>query len=281
MLDKVYLEITNICNLSCSFCHKTKREKRFMTEEEFNILTDRLLGRAKYLYFHLMGEPLLHPKLPEFLAISRDKGFTPIITTNGSLICERGKNLLSGLPYKISISLHAPDANPTFADENYLDSCIDFSKKAAESGCIVVLRLWNLGTDADNEPILKRLHEKFPNEWLKYRNGSNLKLADRIFLEWGEHFEWPDLNVTPCDENAEVFCYALRNHIGVLVNGDVVPCCLDAEGILKLGNLFDSDLDSILTSPRARAIYDGFSCRRAAEPLCRTCGYVTRFNTNK
>ena len=249
-----------------------------MTEQEFEALSDKLRGKARYLYFHLMGEPTLHPQLPRFLALARLKGFIPIITTNGSLLRERGKNLLESLPHKISISLHAPDANPTFADKGYLDSVIGFSKEAAERGCIVVLRLWNLGTDADNSDIISRLKQSFCEPWEKYRGGSNLKLEDKIFLEYGEHFDWPDSRTEPADEDAEVFCYALRNQVGVLVNGDVVPCCLDAEGALKLGNLFESELDDILASPRAKAIYDGFSRRRAVEPLCRTCGYVKRFN---
>ena len=71
MLDKIYLEITNVCNLDCSFCHKTSRQKRLMSEEEFNILTDKLCGRAKFLYFHLMGEPTLHPLLPRFIEIAK------------------------------------------------------------------------------------------------------------------------------------------------------------------------------------------------------------------
>lgn len=281
MLDKIYLEITNVCNLSCSFCHKTKREKRFMTEEEFDTLTSKLQGRAKYLYFHLMGEPTLHPQLPKFIATAREKRFIPILTTNGSLLGEKGKILLESLPHKISISLHAPEANPTFADKGYLDSCIEFSKKAAARGCIVVLRLWNLGTDADNSDILNRLKKSFIEPWEEFRGGSNLKLSQKIFLEWGEHFDWPDINGNQVGEDAEVFCYGLRNHIGVHVNGDVVPCCLDAEGCIKLGNLFESELDDILSSKIAQTIKDGFSRRRATEPLCRTCGYVKRFNIKK
>jgi MoaA/NifB/PqqE/SkfB family radical SAM enzyme len=302
MLDKIYLEITNVCNLSCSFCHKTKREKRLMTAEEFDLLTDKLKGKIRFLYFHLMGEPTLHPLLPDFIRSAREKGFLPMLTTNGSLLGEKGELLLQSLPHKISISLHAPEANPTFSSDGYLDDCILFAKRAAEKGCIVALRLWNLGSDADNSDILSKLHEEFPGEWKSIRGGISEKLGEKLFLEWGERFEWPDdepnevfegssgggvkncdkkpLKAFSCEskEEPEVFCYALRTHAGVLVDGSVVPCCLDADGVLTLGNLFESELDDILASPRAKAIFDGFSQRRAAEKFCQSCGFVKKFN---
>lgn len=278
MLDKIYLEITNVCNLDCTFCHKTARAKKLMSAQEFDLLIDKLAGKAKYLYFHLMGEPTLHPLLPHFIKTAHDKGFLPMITTNGSLLGEKGEALLSALPYKISISLHAPEANAAFSADGYLESCIAFAKEAAAKGCIVALRLWNLGSGADNSSILEYLHASFPGEWGKVRGGSSLRLAEKLFLEWGERFDWPDPTLPECPPDTDLFCYGLRDQIGILVDGTVVPCCLDAEGNLALGNLFTSDLDDVLASPRAKVIYDSFTHRRAAESLCRRCGYARRFS---
>ena len=64
----------------------------------------------------------------------------------------------------------------------------------------------------------------------------------------------------------------------MLVDGTVVPCCLDSAGVLDLGNLFQQNLDEVLASPRARAIYDGFTRHKAVEPLCRRCGYAAVIN---
>ncbi len=278
MPDKIYLEITNICNFDCSFCHKTKRPGRQMSLDEFNTLTDRLEGRAKFLYFHLMGEPTLHPWLPTFLKIAKQKGFAPIITTNGSLLGERGDRILSEPPHKISISLHAPEANPTFADPTYWATCIAFARRAAEKGVFVALRLWNLGANSDNSAVLARLHEAFPGEWAPLRRGNSQRLGERIFLEWGDRFDWPDLAAPECAPDSDLFCYGLRDQIGVLCDGTVVPCCLDADGTLALGNLFHSTLEEILSSPMAREIYDGFTRRRATQELCRKCGYAKRFS---
>lgn len=278
MLDKIYLEITNVCNLDCTFCHKTSRTKKLMSEEEFNILISKIEEKAKYLFFHLMGEPTLHPQLPRFIEAARAKGFLPAITTNGSLLAKCGETLLSALPYKISISLHAPEANAAFAVESYLASCINFAKAAAARDCIVALRLWNLGSGADNSAILDELHAAFPGEWRDIRGGSSQRLSHKIFLEWGERFDWPDPALPACAPDADRFCYGLRDQIGILVDGTVVPCCLDADANLALGNLLETDLDTILASPRARAIYDGFTRRRAVESLCRKCGYAKRFS---
>ena len=225
-----------------------------------------------------MGEPTLHPLLSQFVEAARARGFLPAITTNGSLLAERGEALLAARPYKISISLHAPEANSAFAAEGYLDTCIGFAKKAAADGCIVALRLWNLGSGADNASILAALRAAFPGVWRDLRGGSSQRLSERIFLEWGERFDWPDPACPACEPEADRFCYGLRDQIGILSDGTVVPCCLDADGHLALGNLFRESLDEILTSPRAAAIYDGFSRRRAVEPLCRRCGYAKRFS---
>lgn len=275
------MEITNACNLDCSFCHKTARAKKLMTKEEFDILLGKIEGRARVLFFHLMGEPTLHPLLPYFIEAARNKGFLPAVTTNGSLLADRGEAILAARPYKISISLHAPEANPAFCADGYLDTCIGFAKKAAERGCIVALRLWNLGSGADNTEILDDLRTAFEGEWRDLRGGSSQRLCERVFLEWGERFAWPDPSLAQCEPDADLFCYGLRDQIGILTDGTVVPCCLDADANLALGNLFSSELDEILSSARAKAIYDGFTRRCAVEALCRTCGYARRFSPNR
>ena len=251
-----------------------------MSLEEFDILTDKLKGKIKYLYFHLMGEPTLHPNLQEFIKSAKIKGFLPILTTNGSLLGNTGNNLLSDAPHKISISLHAPAANAAFADSSYLDNCISFAKKAAKKNCYIAFRLWNIGSheEKENLEILQRLKDAFPNEWTDVRNGNSKKLDTNVYLEFAEQFDWPDVNAKECSVDDDMFCYGLRDQLGILCDGTVVPCCLDADGVLALGNLFEDELETILNSKRAKDIYNGFSRRRATEQLCRKCGYAKRFS---
>ncbi len=272
---KIYLEISNVCNLSCAFCPGTKREKHFMSEAEFIALMPKLRPYADYLYFHLMGEPLLHPNLGCFLEIAGQFGFKVILTTNGTLLAKQ-KELLLNAPalHKINISLHAFEANDLSVPfETYLHGCFSFGK-AAEGKKLIVYRLWNNGgADALNRRILHCMEDFFPGPWTDNRQGK--RIGERIFLEYGDKFDWPDL--TAPEGSGRLFCYGLRDQIGVLCDGTVVPCCLDHEGDLKLGCLFTQDMESILASPRAQRIYNGFTNRDAAEELCRKCGYARRF----
>ena len=272
---KVYLEITNVCNLRCSFCPGTKRAGRFLSTAEFDRLTDRLRDKTKYLYFHLMGEPLLHPQLGEFLRIAGEKEFYVNLTTNGTLLEKAGEILLSASAlHRINISLQSWEANAENRSlHDYVNLCAAFAQRAAAQGILVSLRLWNGGgAEARNAEIIELLHGTFPPPWETAQR--NEVLAPRVFLERGERFDWPAADAA---ETGTCFCYGLRDQIGILCDGTVVPCCLDAEGALALGNLLETELDNILSSPRARAIYDGFSGRKAVEPLCRRCGYAARF----
>ena len=280
-LKKAYLEITNLCNLRCSFCPGTKRKTGFIAPEDFRLLAGRLRPHTDYLYLHLMGEPLMHPKLDELLGIAEGLDFRVMVTTNGTLLPERGSLLIdSPAVEKVSISLHSFEGNEgeEAALTAYLEQCLTFAAAAGAAGKKCGLRLWNLdgeetqGANDRNEEILARMEAEFPKPWKEGRRGTGL--APNIYLEWGERFEWPDLNAR---EGETRFCMGLRDQVGVLWDGTVVPCCLDHEGDIPLGNLYEQSLEDILNTPRARAIYDGFSQGRAAEELCRRCGYARRF----
>ena len=271
----VYLEITNVCNLQCSFCPGTTRPPRFLSPAEFDLLAGRLEGATEYLYFHLMGEPLLHPALGELLERARLHGFRVNLTSNGMLLPEAAPVLLSAPAlHRVNLSLQAWEANPVLLPlSDYVNQCADFAACAAARGVLVSLRLWNGGgADAKNTEILSLLHKAFPGSWIKGTH--NMTLAPRVFLESAERFDWPDPAAAGTGTG---FCYGLRTHIGVHCDGTVVPCCLDADGSLALGNLFESPLKDILRQPRALAIYEGFSRRAPVEELCRRCGYAARF----
>lgn len=273
--QKVYLEISNVCNLRCQFCPGTKRKPKVLTEEEFSVLLPKLRPWTDFLYFHLMGEPLCHPLLASFLHIAGEYGFKVILTTNGTLL-QKQKTVLLSSPalHKVNISLHAFEANDLdMPFETYFQQCFAFGK-AAEGSKLVVFRLWNQGgADKRNEEILSSLETYFPKPWVQERKG--IRIGNRVYLEYGDKFDWPDLAAE--DQGQQVFCYGLRDQLGVLCDGTVVPCCLDHDGDLALGNLLDSDLEEILESERAQAIYQGFQNRIASEELCRKCGYARRF----
>ena len=273
--SKIYLEISNLCNLSCAFCPGTKRPKKALNEEEFSALLPKIRPYTNFLYFHLMGEPLLHPKLQRFLELAGNAGFRVILTTNGTLLPKQQEMLLkSQALHKVNISLHAFEANDLAVPfREYLTGCFEFGK-AAEGKKLISYRLWNQGgQDEKNDEILATMKEFFPAPWAEERRGT--RIGERVYLEYGDKFDWPDLSAS--DGGEGVFCHGLRDQLGILCDGTVVPCCLDHEGDIALGNLFRDSMEEILESPRAKAIYDGFSQRKAAEELCRKCGYARRF----
>lgn len=273
MFKKAYLEITNECNLACSFCHGTARPKKYMTVEEFTNAARELRAYTEYLYFHLMGEPLLHPNIDEFLSIAHDLGFKVIITTNGSLIKEK-KDVLLKAPalHKVSVSVHSFEANAQSATlEAYLEDCLSFCAEASRAGIISVIRLWNVGgEDSLNGKILTEMKRRFGDDWQECYSG--YKIADKLFLEWGERFDWPDMEAEYCSDDHS--CYGLRDQIGILCDGSVVPCCLDADGVITLGNIFEQPLSDIISSPRATALKRSFENRRITEQLCQRCGFA-------
>ena len=274
MYSKVYVEITNICNMSCSFCHGHKRPPRRMSADEFSVVLDKIVGHTKYVYYHLMGEPLTHPLLPDFIRMSGERGLKSIITTNGTLLQKRGDELIAAGVHKINLSLHSFEDGGEERHREYVRLLADFAKKAADAGIIVVFRLWNRGADGGmNDISLDLLREHIPGEWKENTRG--IKMRERIFVDWGERFEWPDMSAEI--KGIKTYCYGMRDQFGILADGTVVPCCLDSEGAVNLGNVFTDDLDEILSSERAVAIARGFERGLASEELCKRCGYVKRF----
>ncbi len=282
MYSRAYVEITNTCNMHCSFCHGTKREKKQMTLGEFARIVGNLKGVTEYLYLHILGEPLTHPMLPTFIEYATKSGYKVAITTNGTLLPKLGEALISTGTYKVNISLHSFEGESADAQAKYIDGCLDFADKASLAGVLCVLRLWNGLDEADssysniqarNGITLQLLKEHFGSDFTLGARGARIR--DKLHIEYGERFEWPDMQADDLGER--VFCHGLGDHFGILCDGRVVPCCLDAEGDMTLGNIFEQDIRTILSSDRAENIRLGFEKKRASEELCRRCGYARRF----
>ena len=284
---KVYIEITNVCNLNCNFCPKTTRKYKFMNRKEFSYILDEIKPFTEHIYLHLMGEPLLNEEIEFFLEESKNKGLNVNLTTNGTLLSKVGDKLInSGALRQVNISLHSFEANKKTVElEEYLNNVTNFIKKARENSDIIcAIRLWNMdseelkGENNLNKEILKTLEDNLDIEFSlaeRLQETNRIKIKEKVYLNMAEKFEWPNIAIETLGD--EVFCHGLRNQIGVLVDGTVVPCCLDSEGNISLGNIFKKSLKEIIEDKRATDIYEGFSRRRAVEDLCKKCGYATRF----
>ena len=285
---KVYIEITNVCNLKCDFCPETKRQAEFMSEDSFREILEQIKPFADYIYLHVKGEPLLHPDLGRFLDISYEKGFKVNITTNGTLIGKVADVLLEKSAVRqMNFSLHSFDGNQSeLSKDAYLDDILTFTSRAiVESKMIISLRLWNLDETLLTEDQRKRnadiIHRIEENFKLPYKIQGNLskdkalKLGERLYLNQDYEFKWPDLQEE--EDFSKGSCFGLRHQIGILVDGTVVPCCLDGEGIIKLGNLHQSNFADLIKGNRAEEIRVGFCNQNIVEELCRKCGYRKRF----
>lgn len=284
---KVYIEITNVCNLSCNFCPKTKRKYKFMNREEFSYILNEVRPFTEHIYFHLMGEPLLNENIEYFLEESYNKKLKVNLTTNGTLLSKNAEKLIKAKALRqVNISLHSFEANEKTRElVDYINSVTDFINEATvNSDIICSIRLWNMdnnelkGANNLNIEILKMLEKNLSLDFSladKLQESYRIKLKDRVYLNMAEKFEWPNIAIETLGD--EVFCHGLRKQIGVLVDGTVVPCCLDSEGNISLGNIFKKSLKEIIEDKRATDIYEGFSRRRAVEDLCKKCGYATRF----
>lgn len=285
---KIYIEITNVCNLQCDFCPQTRRKPEFMNLDMFCKILDQIKAHTEHIYFHVKGEPLLHPEIDKFLDICYEKGFKVNLTTNGTLTNKVKDKLLSKPALRlINFSLHSFDGNEgTHDKEEYLDNILTFTKEAMiKTKIIIALRLWNYEEDnlinlekKKNSTILDAIEKEFNLQdriLEKVLPGKGLKIADRIYLNQDHQFQWPDLNED--EDDGKGFCYGLRNQVAILVDGTVVPCCLDGEGVITLGNINTSHFSEIIESERACNIFDGFSRREAVEELCKKCGYRKRF----
>lgn len=285
---KFYLEITSICNLACSFCPPTERVKQFISLEDFSKRLDEIKPYTDFIYLHVKGEPLLHPKIDQLLDLSHEKGFKVNITTNGTLINKNRHKLLNKPALRqMNFSLHSFDGHEGSKDkEGYVRSILAFIKEATtQSDLIVSLRLWNLTQDNKtnleierNRTILQIIEDEFNLDYQieeKLTPGSGVKVAERVFINQDYEFKWPALHEE--EDDGKGFCHGLRNQAGILANGVVIPCCLDGEGVVNLGNINDKPFSEIIEGERATNIVDGFSRRVAVEELCRKCGYRQRF----
>lgn len=283
----MYVEITSICNLACSFCPPTSRKASFIKKEQFEYILEQIRPHTKYIYLHVKGEPLLHPHIDQLLEISHEKGFKVNITTNGTLITKNREKLLGKKALRqINFSLHSFDGNEGSENrEKYLGDILSFVREASKEKVIISFRLWNLDRDNQkneeknrNRETLEILEKEFNLDYKieeRVQPGKGIQVAERIYINQDHEFEWPSLHAP--EDDGRGFCYGLRTQAAILVDGAVVPCCLDGEGVMKLGNIYKTSFSEIIEGKRATQIFDGFSRREAVEEMCRKCGYRKKF----
>lgn len=285
--SKINVEIGNICNLQCSFCPEIVRAKKLMAPELFEKIAPELARLTDQVTFHLMGDPLVHPRLEEFVEICARHELRIFLVTNGVLLREKQAEILLHSAFRqVNFSLHSffdnhPDRDP----EPYLRRIFGFTDRALVERPDLYLnfRLWNLSSDRGaarrNGEMLERIEAHFGVKAdlsrLDVRSWKSIHLRDRLYLHFDTEFTWPSPDLPMLGETGT--CQGLQNHFGILADGTVVPCCLDQEGRIPLGNAAEDGIERILGSARATAMLEGFRRRHLVEDLCRRCPYIERF----
>lgn len=275
---RIYVEITNICNLSCSFCPQNDRTKEFMDIATFEDILKKIKPYTDYIYLHIKGEPLMHKNILEFMDLATKYGMKVNITSNGTILNE--EILKKESLRQINFSLHSFEDEQNIEKEKYLNDILNYAVIASEQHKkIISLRLWNLTDNNfnDNKSTLSKIEEFFDYKFdeKEFQRGRGIKLKDKIYLNFETVFVWPTLDTDFYEEKG--FCHGLNSHLGILVDGTVIPCCLDEKGIINLGNIKKNSLEEILESQRVKNIIDGFEKRYAAEELCKKCQFKSRF----
>ena len=267
---KIYVEITNMCNKNCSFCPTTLRKKREMTKEEFGIVIDKIKSYTNYVYLHIKGEPLLHSEFSNIIKKCNNENIKINITTNGTLIEKRKEILKKPIINQINVSFHSYDDVEEI--KNIINSCDEILQN--NTNVNIVYRFWTFSKENEKFKNLVTLlcnHYNITDQKDDLLNLMNVKLKDRLYFNKDFEFEWPSLNNNI--QKNEGFCYGLKTHIGILSDGTVVPCCLDQDGIINLGNIFEENLKDILENKKTIKIIEGFKQNKRIEKLCQHCSF--------
>ena len=291
MFERLYIEISNICNLQCTFCPEVKRDKKIVSVEDFRNFALQAKPLTKQVCLHLMGEPLAHPQFERIADVCEELDLRIFLTTNGTLLKKHSERLLKWKSLdQINFSVHSYFANPSKQSlEDYLSPILNFCNASLDhkSDFYINLRLWNLQetnlqTD-QNLQVFKILNANFGKEInsnIDVKHNKSKKIDGKIYVHFDTEFIWPDLQQQ--NRGSKGSCYGLRKQLAIHANGDVVPCCLDKESVLKLGNLHnDNSLAEILKTEKATKIRQGFEKGQLVEELCQKCQYVDRFRQDE
>lgn len=270
---KIYIEITNVCNLKCSFCSEVTKKRRFMTKDEFELILKKINKYTDYIYLHVKGEPLLHKDIIEFINMASKYNIKVNLTTNGTLFPNIAEQLgkLSAL-HKINFSLHSENNL-----ENYLENIFE-NIKYLKKDTIIIYRLWTLNNnklDNKSQKIVEKIKKYYnlPQETVeKIENKSNIKINSTIYVDKDNEFSWPKESTY----QSNGYCYALKTQIAILCDGTVVPCCLDSNGKVPLGNIYTEDLEEIINSEKYKKLKKSFQDRKPCETLCKSCTFKER-----
>ena len=265
-LKKIYLEITNGCNLNCDFCIKNKRKAINMKYDDYKYIINKIKGYTDELYLHVLGEPLMHENINEFIDYAKDNGLLVNITTNGYLInnIKNNKHI-----HRLNISLHSFDKRYNVSLNEYLDNIFNVIDAIREN-TFVTLRFWVNNKYTDE--IINYINFRYNVNISNLSNHMKMKIITNLIIDTFHPFVWPDLNNNYYNDKGS--CTGLIDHIGILSDGRIIPCCLDTMGIITLGNIYTDKLEDIFKKEIVKDMILGFKNNYKCQELCKHCSFL-------
>lgn len=277
MLKRIYIEITNQCNLNCAFCLPHKRKPLSMTTDFFRNVVRQAKHYTPYIYLHVKGEPLLHPEFDEIMTIADEEGMHVQLVTNSTFLNKYADKLLSHPSLrKISFSLQSIEYQK---DDplTLLETILSFCKKASQQDFpYCEIRFWRSDQLEEDRTALCLDYLKAHYDFTPSRNNTNFRIMPHVYVDFDNAFTWPDVQDKENDTTG--YCHGAIDQIAILSDGTVVPCCLDQNGEIAFGNLHEASLVEILSSLRYHAMCKGLHNRQLTESFCRKCTFRLRFN---
>ena len=286
-MQKVYIELTSKCGLSCDFCPSASRQNSSMNLELFAKTNAEVKAYTNDVAYHVVGDPLLASNLEEYLDVSHEHGLNVHITTAGYYLKPSHAEVLNHPAIKqINFSLNSYRGNslPISLDA-YLQNIADFTLRFRElnAKAFINYRLWNKEADNSelsyNTEVITAMFTKLGVQTPPTLNDSEnrLRVISKVLFNFDSLFEWPSLEAAFVSERG--YCHGLSGQMAILSNGEVVPCCFDYEAVINLGNIKDTSLQEIVNAQRSQNIIEGFKNGIITEELCKHCAYRVKFDT--
>jgi len=284
---RIYIELTNVCGLRCSFCPTKALPNSTMDLEFFESLIKEAKGFTREIACHVVGDPLTLSNLEAYLDIIAKYQMKAMLTTSGYFMKKQTfETLFHPAVKQINVSLNAFNKNDTsITFEQYMQPILKLchEKIKQKKELFINLRMWNLDEIMSEAKFNQELFELLEKAFdvtldlksLDPQEKKSIRLDNKVLLHFDNYFEWPSLKNKNYGHGT---CQGLDSHIGILANGDVIPCCLDSDAVMKLGNIKEQSLKEIVYGKRATAMREGFKIRQCSEEMCLKCSYKDRFN---
>jgi len=287
---RIYIEITNGCGLHCSFCPSSSSSTEVISLSLFESIVSQAQNYTKEIACHVLGDPLTLSTLQAYLDILEKYQMKALLTTSGYYLKKHSYDTLFHPAVKqINISLNSYNKNETTLTlEQYISPIVQLceEKLKQDANLFINLRLWNIDESMSdkefNQTLFSYLSRFFTLDYsiedIYKQRPKSIRLDNKILLHFDNYFEWPSMN-NPLYGHGT--CQGLSSHIAILANGTVVPCCLDSDGVMALGDLTIDTLDEVIKSKKSKSIIKGFKEGKAVEELCQRCSYKDRFDINR